>query len=150
SVIFVAKLQGCRSSERVAQYSYARQVEPSRELARYIRGVQLLQPIEGERHVHTPRSQQPVRTALPLLAHLLQAEFRVVLRQPSHHTAVWENNSKGAVRRVEADDNIAVTCQILCECRVIPHLGGGPRSQDRHRPGSLLRRAVRGPPEVRV
>src|SRR5579864_9586953 len=47
--ILGAELSRCRAAKRVAKYSHARHVEPARELARRVRGVQSLQPIEYKR-----------------------------------------------------------------------------------------------------
>src|SRR6267143_412780 len=55
--ILRAELCSCRAAKRVAKYSHARHVEPCRELAARVRGVQLLQPINYERGVAGPRGQ---------------------------------------------------------------------------------------------
>ena len=70
---------------------------------------------------------------------LALTEFRIILRRPSHHPAVRENDGIRAIGGIEAHDDVAVTGQILGECRVIPHLGRSPRSHDHHRVRSLLR-----------
>src|SRR5438445_5985993 len=80
--IFVAKQCRGGPAEGVAEYPHACHVEPSRELAGCIRGVQLRQPIKDKCHVRGPSAQDPVRANVPLLARTLQTKFRVVLRNP--------------------------------------------------------------------
>src|SRR2546429_9453149 len=66
-----AELRGLRPAKGVPKYSDACQVESSCKLAGCRRCVQLLQLIKHERHVRSPRSQQPVRATVPLLAGFL-------------------------------------------------------------------------------
>jgi hypothetical protein len=40
-------------------------------------------------------------------------DFRVVPLRPVHHSAVREHDPSGAIRRIEAHHNVAVTGQIL-------------------------------------
>src|ERR1700681_2788014 len=123
----------------MTKYSHPRHVEPSRELAGRVRSVQPLQLIEYERNISGPRSEHFVHTTGLLGLLLVLTEFRVILRCPSHHPAVRENDGEGAVRRVEAHHDVTVTGQILSERRVVPHFERSPRPHNHHGVRSLLR-----------
>jgi hypothetical protein len=52
--IVMAELQGCGTTERVAEHSDPLHIEPSQEPARRIRRVQLFKLIKSEAHVGAP------------------------------------------------------------------------------------------------
>src|SRR6266851_8755354 len=107
--IVVAKLRGGRPAKGVTKYSHSRQIEASRELARRVGPVQPLQLIKYERDVGGPRSHQFAHTTGLLGLLFLRAEFRVILRRPSHHPAVRENDDARTIGRIEAHDDVPVT-----------------------------------------
>jgi hypothetical protein len=54
SGIVVAELQGCGTTERVAEHPDALHIEPSQEPARRVRRVQSFELIEREAHISAP------------------------------------------------------------------------------------------------
>src|SRR5467141_637755 len=87
--ILGAELCSSRATKRVAEYSHVRHVEPTRELAGWVRGIQPLQLIKHEGDVGGPRGQQLIGETGQFLS---RKEFRVVLWPPRDHPAIREND----------------------------------------------------------
>ena len=67
-------------------------------------------------------------------------QLRIVLRRPGDHAPVGEHGQARAVRRIDADDDVAVTGQVFRDRRVVDDAGRRAASQDEHRVRGLLRR----------
>src|SRR5260370_781773 len=92
------------------------QIQPARKLGGWSSRVQLLQLAHYELAVARCHGQKAIDQAIRLVTRQV---LRIVRRRSGDHAVVRQHDDEGSVRRVEPHHDVAVTCQILGECREV-------------------------------
>src|SRR5579863_8519298 len=88
------------------------EIEPPLKSASGIRSVQQFKLVHHKAHVAAPRIQQRGRD---LFFSIIANQIGIVRGGSLDYLAVRQDHRKGSKRSVEADDYVAVTCQIFSE-----------------------------------
>src|ERR1700719_1621059 len=115
-------------------------IQPARKLAGRISSIQALQLAYNKVRIAGPHSKKTVDQPIRLVG---WQTLGIVRWRSDHDAVVRKEDDDGSVRRVEAHDDVAVTCQILSECREVCGQGSATSSHDHDWIGALLRRDVR-------
>src|ERR1700731_4926391 len=108
-----------------------------RKLAGRISSIQALQLAYNKVRIAGPHSKKTVDQAIRLVG---WQTLGIVRWRSDDDAVVRKDDDEGSVRRVEAHDDVAVTCQILSGRREVYGQGSGTSSHDHDWIGTLLRR----------
>jgi hypothetical protein len=134
--VFMAELQSGGSAERMSHGSNPRKIQPAGKCSGG-RVVQLLKVIDDRLRIGYPHRQE---SADEWIGEVAVGVFDVVGRRATDYAAIGLNDDERPGRRIESDNNVAMTSQILCQRGEVGCEGAPARAQQHDRIRPLLGR----------